>query len=540
MATGRWERLAGTASGAKRYVRGCVRIDTRTLAVFRVFLAVLILADLALRSRNFTAFYTKDGLVPPDLARETAPIDVGSVYFLSPDPAVTAGLFVVHGLVAVGLLVGYRTRIATALSFVFVVLLDLRNPLVLSYADVLFAWLLLWAIFLPLGARWSVDAVHADRPPRTAVATVASGLILLQMITMYVVNGVHKSGSELWQSGEAAVLVLGLDDMTFLLGDLVRSVPTALQFGGLAWYYMLLFSWLLVLARGRLRTALVGAFVTAHLSFALTVRIGAFAYVALAGVVLFLQASFWEDLSSLGRRLESRIARLEGVRPRIDRVRSGLESCQSRLEEVAIAVPRLEVDAGLGERVPANPYRAVVPLVAVVFAGIVLVSVLSAGGVVDTDASSVDAVDGGVDAFVDHQTEWRIFAPEPRTTDRYYVFPATTADGDRIDAYNDRELRFERPSDQLQTQYGTYRERFYMNSVATPDHPDVPVRLAESICADRDDGGDAVTHLEMYLIEEDVTLETIDDPANRTREATLLYRHRCGDAEPIDVAQPPF
>ncbi|MWV40804.1 HTTM domain-containing protein [Natrialba sp. INN-245] len=526
MKDGVWVRVSEPSEAVRRYLRNCVRIDTRTLAVFRVALALLIVADLLLRSRNFSTFYTDGGLVPHDLARETAPLEAPSVYLLSAEPAVTAALFVVHGLIALALLVGYRTRIATVLSFVFVVSLDLANPLVLSYADVLFAWLLCWATLLPLGERWSIDAVHADGPPRRSVASLGSALVLLQMITMYTVNGYHKTASELWLTGEAAVLVLGLDDMTFLLGDLVRSAPTALQIGGLTWLLMLSFSSLLLLARGRFRTTLVAAFVAAHLSFALTVRIGAFAYVAIAGVVLFLQSSFWADCSKVARRFPVPTEPLETTRV--------------RLESIARAVPRPGLGFDPNTRIPQTLTDATRPLLVAVFATVLLVSVLSAGGVVDDDTSPAAEIDAATAAVVDHQTDWYVFAPEPRTTDRYYVFPAKTAAGDVVDVYNDRELSYERPADDLQRQYGTYRERFYMNSVATPDHPDVPVRLAESICSDRSEGDDAITHLEMYLIEEDVTLETIDEPSERTREATLLSRHSCGDDEPEEIAPPPF
>ena len=52
----RWLRIA-----AAREVFG---IDLRTLALFRVGLAVLLLADLALRARDLSAHYTDAGILP--------------------------------------------------------------------------------------------------------------------------------------------------------------------------------------------------------------------------------------------------------------------------------------------------------------------------------------------------------------------------------------------------------------------------------------------------------------------------------------------
>jgi hypothetical protein len=232
------------------------------------------------------------------------------------------------------LVVGYRTRIATGLSFLLVTSLDIRNVLVLSYADTLFSLLLFWALFLPLGERWSIDAARRDRPPKSGIASLASALILLQVVLAYFVNAVHKSGNELWTSGEAMLLVLSLEDMTYLLGPWLRAAPSFLEFGGLAWYYLLWFSPFLLVLVGRSRALYVAALFVGHLLLAVTVRIGAFPFVSIAGLMLFIQAPTWTDarkaVAAIGRRWSVPVSpgdrlpvacrslgrRLEGVLPR--------------------------------------------------------------------------------------------------------------------------------------------------------------------------------------------------------------------------------
>ncbi|WIV65655.1 HTTM domain-containing protein [Natrialbaceae archaeon AArc-T1-2] len=533
-----------------QYLRRCVQVDTRTLAVFRVVVGVLVVADLLLRSRNFEFFYTDDGVVPRSLAREATPEYAVSVYHLTTDPTLIAALFVLQGLLAVQLIVGYRTRLATALTFLFVVSLDHHNPFVLSYADTLFRLLLFWALFLPLGERWSVDAVHRDRPPRPSVANAASALILGQMVYMYVTNGLIKAQSELWTGGDAAPLVFGLDEMTFFLGDSLRAFPTLLEAGGLLWFYMLVFAWLLILLRGRARMLLAGLFVGGHLAFALTVRIGAFPYVALAGVLLFLQAQFWDDLATVADRAG------------VDRTR--LEHLAGRLEALATRFPNPRLgDEGV-RQLRARTYDLALAAVVVT---VLFVAVAIAVNVAPVALESGDGddrpigerVDGEIDATlaettgvrqvetaasslgIDQPIGWGVFAgPHPRTTDRYYVFPAETASGELIDAYNERALTYERPYDQLQNQHGTYRERFYMNSVRRGSIDDaVPARLAEHRCERwPDDHGEELVAVNMYVVEEAVTAETIDDPANRDREYALIYRHGCGDNQRT-VIRPP-
>lgn len=505
-------------SAFRSTVDGRLEIDTRTLAVFRIALGLLVIADLVLRARNFELFYTEAGVVPQSLALAAPPADVASIYFISTDPSVTAGLFVIHGLLAFSLLVGYRARLSTVLVAVFVVSLDLRNPLVLSYADTLFMWLLFWAIFLPLGERWSIDAVHAIGPPRETVGGLPAALILLQVLTVYVVNGIHKTASELWASGEAAVLVMGLDDMTFLAVDVVASFPQLLAVGGQIWYGMLLGSWFLIVLRGRSRTALVAVFVVAHLSFAVTVRIGAFGFVSITGVILFLQASFWSDL----RRLLERVGGLET-----------LSSLSSHAEDAAASVPR-------GPRVDvcsafARYHRPMVGLLAGVIGLIVVLSVLSAGGVVDNQPA--DDLEAATTAVVDHQTEWSIFAPEPRRTARQYVVAAESPTGAHWDIHTDRELTADRPPE-LQTQFATYRERFYFSSVRHDSPEGTQQLLADYYCETATVGDEPSEYLTLYVLEESVTTQTARTPEDRDRTVHELESYSCTGQPPQRVELP--
>lgn len=510
-----------------RYLLDCFRIDTRSLATFRMLVGGLIVADVFLRARNFSFYYTDRGIVPQSLAREQAPDLAVSVYFLTTDTAAIAGLMALQVLVALLLIVGYRTRFAAVVSFIFVVSLDHHNPFVLSYADTLFRLLLFWGIFLPLGERWSVDGVLADGHPRKSVLSVVTPLALGQMVVMYLVNGIHKLESSLWRSGEATPLIFGIDEMTFLLGDTMRQFPTLLEYGGLLWFYMLLASPLLILLRGRVRTAFVGLFFGGHLAFALTVRIGAFAYVAMAGLLLFLQASFWNDASRL----------LSVARGDIQTRAGGLTAYASRFPAFRV------VPADYAWLRPLVYHTAVAAVVlALGFIGIILVA--NAGVVFDggydqhalngevASNSGGEYVYGVAAGLGVVQPEWSVFAPHPRTTDRYYVFGATTVDGERYDVYNDRPFTWDRPYDELQKQHDTYRHRFFMNSIRRSSSDDeLPANLGEHICRSyQEERGIELSHISMFEITEDISRETIDDPAGREVDRDHFYRHDCGES----------
>ena len=511
------------------YLKRCATVDTRSLAVFRMFAGVLIIADVLSRARSFHFYYTDDGVVTQALAEQFTRRYAVSIFFFTSDPYVIAALFIIHALVAIVLIFGYKTRIALFISFVFVISLDHHNPLVTSYADTLFRMLLFWALFLPLGERWSIDAIHRDRSPRKSIASFASAAIMIQMIFMYFVNGQNKFPSDLWHSGEAAIIVMGIDEMTFFLGDFMRNFPFFLQIGGRTWFYLLLISPLLFLIYGRLRYPLLLGFFGGHASFAITVRIGAFPYVAMLGLITFLQPRFWKDLEAVFARmgLSSLLATWQH-----DMTRAGTYLAH-RLPGKLLEFP--------GRDVFVRKTLTVLVLVSMFGLFFMPAFAFSAQGpyLDDNPLPDDNPVENVLDEWNVGQPVWSIFAgPGPRNGDRYYVFPAQTTDGQVFDAYNERPLTYERPGDELQKQHDVYRMRFYMNSIRRQPHTPNDL-LADWYCDEwAAEKGVELEYINMYTVREHITLETIDDPENRDRRIDLISRHSCTDAAPIDIDPP--
>lgn len=136
-------------------------LDLRSLALFRVSLAALTLGDLACRLGEVRAFYSDAGVLPRAAQLALAEPASVSIHLASGAPAVIAGLLVLQLLFALMALVGCRARLAAALGFVLLGSLNARNPLVLLPGDVLMVALWFWALFLPIGARWSLDAARS-------------------------------------------------------------------------------------------------------------------------------------------------------------------------------------------------------------------------------------------------------------------------------------------------------------------------------------------------------------------------------------------
>src|SRR5690349_11156361 len=91
------------ASRAATKIARIFGIDLRTLALFRVCLALIILLDLALRARDLTAHYSDYGVLP----RAALLGDIGyrfpSLHLISGSSKFEALMFVFSGVVALAL-----------------------------------------------------------------------------------------------------------------------------------------------------------------------------------------------------------------------------------------------------------------------------------------------------------------------------------------------------------------------------------------------------------------------------------------------------
>ncbi len=290
------------AAPAGRLAAWCapLAIDLRTLAVTRIALALVLLADLTVRFTDLRAMYTDGGILPREVLREYhryAGDWFWTLHGLSGSATFAAALFLLAGVLAVLLLVGYRTRWATLGCWLLLVSLHHRNPLLVTGGDVLLAMLLFWGLFLPWGAYGSLDARRHPERPRgdSLVCSPATAAILLQVALMYLLTGLGKL-NPIWLSGEAIHNALAYDMIARPWGRALLEYPQFLRV--LTWGTLgleLAAPWLLLtpwIWRGTRPWALAGL-VALHLGIEVTMRVTVFSFASLAGLTLFLAPWFW-------------------------------------------------------------------------------------------------------------------------------------------------------------------------------------------------------------------------------------------------------
>ena len=321
----------GTLEAILDFFERPFQLDLRSLALLRVGLAILLLVDLINRGLYLGAHYTDWGVLPRQALMETLWDRAWlSVHLFSGTFWPTLILFVVTGLAALFLLVGWRTRLATIVSWFLVISLHGRNPMVLQGGDILFRLLLFWSIFLPLGARWSVDAALDDQrgPPDeedeadapTRIASAATFAYIAQICFIYVFAAILKDGPEWRQNFSATYYALSLDQFTTPLGDWLWTKVNALKY--LTIYTLIVegAGWLLILVPvgvPALRLLAIGIFVSMHLGFAFTMQLGLFSYIAAIGWLALLPSWFWEQiadqLGDFGDGVTIRVAATDGA-----------------------------------------------------------------------------------------------------------------------------------------------------------------------------------------------------------------------------------
>ena len=187
-----------------------------------------------LRSRELTAYFTDQGVLP-----RTARIELyepgdqfgiayqWSLHMFSGQFWPQLLLLLTAAVFAVWLLVGYRTRLAAVVCWVLLVSLDSRNPMILNSGDVLLRCMLWWAVFLPLGARASLDQLlrpPADQLP-LRVVSAASVALLLQLMMMYFFSALFKI-HPVWLTELSAIYyALNCDAYATQLGVQLRQFP---------------------------------------------------------------------------------------------------------------------------------------------------------------------------------------------------------------------------------------------------------------------------------------------------------------------------
>ncbi len=211
-----------------KYLKTVFSLDLRSLALFRILISVVILLDLWVRGQYLTAHYTDFGVLPRSLETK---FFTAEWYFSFHNSFGSiqgqVALFIIQAICALCLLVGFRTRLFNFISWFLIISLQNRNYLVLNAGDVYFRLVLFWGMFLPLGARYSLDASLKKEPEGEELPqsffSIGSIAFVLQLVMVYFFSGLLKECEPNWRDGVAVFFALNTDTYATAFGKWVGT-----------------------------------------------------------------------------------------------------------------------------------------------------------------------------------------------------------------------------------------------------------------------------------------------------------------------------
>jgi hypothetical protein len=431
-------------------------IDPRTLGLLRIALGCLLLFDLAKRVPILRLFYTNAGLIPNHRVLWRPQSEFSFSYLLSLSLAHEVQVaFALIALIYVCFVIGYRTRLMHVLSWLSLISLQVRTDVLTSGADFAFTSLVLWSAFLPLGRRFSVDAVREslrraddcevsqlraaadsarDTEPVVSLAVLA---LLLQLVTIYFFNTVHKNG-QTWRDGSAVWWFVHQERIVTWLGLWAREHLPLWVFRALTYTTLVVEGALPILllspwGRPWTRRAALLLMLGLHSGMALLSNLGVFSPVMMVYALHLVEARDWE-------LWERRVSSTTPLTRWVSR------NCASVIQSLGLVQPDVSPPPAAAVALRRASSRAGQALV-------LALMLVACSEVLNANRAVPEALrvpqPKPVRATVEYLRlfqGWTMFAPDAPTTDQTIVVDAITSDGRHVDPWNQLAARVADPS----------------------------------------------------------------------------------------------
>ena len=297
-------------------------IDLRSLGLFRIAIGLVLFLDLLIRFHHLPVLHgpAPVGILPlDDQVRATgAHWEQWSFHsFVSDNLTVLRCVVGFQILTALALLVGYRPRLAAALSFVLYASLLCRSPYGTCFGDALLKVQLFWAAWLPLGARYAIGRrrresdIHDQDP--SILISIPGAALLIQLCLVYWMTAFHKHG-DAWLHGDAVRIALSTKFSATPVGSWMLTWPDwtlrVLTWSTLAMEFLLPFLAISPWKRVWCRSIACVGFIAFHAGLMTGINFGLFQWMCIAMWIAFLPLWGWV---SNGRERELRVVGSEKI-----------------------------------------------------------------------------------------------------------------------------------------------------------------------------------------------------------------------------------
>jgi len=281
------------------------RVDTRVLAIFRIFLGMICFWDVYRRYYLIDVFYSSAGI------KLSPSLKYFSLLNSFQSPVSMKILFIVIMIGCISLLLGYKTKLSHFIAMVGLISIHNYRLILENGGDMAFNSFIVWSFFLPLGKSISIDSLICKMNNNKSLSTEDLNIIqipnlqkyfhfayfgfLLQLIIIYTYNFINKTGG-MWQDGTAVYHMYQLD--TFLtpfgywfksiLNSVVNYILTNTTTVIESMSIFLIFP--LFYTKWVRRIAFI-SFMSFHLMIGISVSIGMFSWIMMIALIMLLGSS---------------------------------------------------------------------------------------------------------------------------------------------------------------------------------------------------------------------------------------------------------
>jgi len=296
-------------------------VDTRTLAMFRIYFGFIGLCDVLRRYDIIEVFYSDAGMN----FRRQVTSKYAIKYFTLLDYLHTTTevqlLFIITAICFFFFIIGYYTRVFQFFSVVGLISIHNAAVILENGGDMVINNYLIWTLFLPLGTSWSIDSMRKSfkenskldsndlnrdiSTQSTQIFHFAYLACLFQLAMIYFYNNINKTGF-MWVSDYTALhYMYQLETFLTTIGEFIAShFPLFMtKFLTQMTLYIEIIAPIAILSplfQPWLRRMVLFLFIPFHFIILLSVNIGFFSWVMFAALILLLSK---KDIDFLTRLL---------------------------------------------------------------------------------------------------------------------------------------------------------------------------------------------------------------------------------------------
>ena len=311
-----------------------LKVDLRTLGIFRIAIGLVCLIDVLRRIPYIEVFYSSSGVAPnhfmfTDIHSKYSAKAFTLLSSLNTTTEISIFFYIV-ALFSFFLMIGYKTKLSHIITLIGILSIHNRLIILENGGDLVLNNILIWSLFLPLGKRFSFDRIlsslarYRDDSPQSLNAGrlveetepssywgIAYFACLLQLSFIYIFNFFNKTGST-WEDGTSIYYFYRLDTFLTPIGNFIKEfglmpLPISKILTHMTMALELLVPFLILAPLFTLWTRRFSMIVMIgfHIVIGISLYIGTFSWVMIAMLLLLISSKDISLLKTLMKKIST-------------------------------------------------------------------------------------------------------------------------------------------------------------------------------------------------------------------------------------------